>query len=200
MEGISEIYDWTFEQVKKAILSHPRFTGYDHERVVRQAVEVYGSDNEDRVKKAILSFPRFASLNHERVVREVVEVYGSDNEDRVKKAILRFPGFAGLNHERVVRERTKLGRMAGMLDEETRDILLDMPISTGYSAKRYLAAFDIGRKLESEGIPRNREMLKAFTSLINKSPYVPESNRERISHIPDGREPPLLIAMRKRLS
>jgi len=53
---ISGIYGWSFDDVKRAVLTHPRFAGYDHERVVRQGIEVYGADNEDKVKRAILSF------------------------------------------------------------------------------------------------------------------------------------------------
>ncbi|PIO08735.1 hypothetical protein COU59_00360, partial [Candidatus Pacearchaeota archaeon CG10_big_fil_rev_8_21_14_0_10_34_12] len=84
---ISKVYGCTFEEVKKAVLSSPRFTGYDHERVVRQGVKVYGAENEDRVRKAVLSFPPFAGYDHERVVRQGVKVYGVDNEDRFKKAV-----------------------------------------------------------------------------------------------------------------
>ncbi|HLC57359.1 MAG TPA: hypothetical protein VJH95_02195, partial [Candidatus Nanoarchaeia archaeon] len=175
---ISEVYDWTFEEVKRAILTHPQFAGLDHERAIRQGIEVYGADNEDKIKRAVLSFPQFAGLDHERVIRQRIEVYGADNEDKIKRAILThppfsgldhervirqgievygadnedkikravlsFPQFAGLDHERVVRQKTRLGRMAGLTNKETISYLLDIPFLAGYSAKRYLAAFDIG--------------------------------------------------------
>jgi len=196
---ISGFYGWSFDEVKRAILSFPPFAGLDHERVVRQGIEVYGADNEDKVKRAILSFPPFAGLDHERVVRQGIEVYGADNEDKVKRAILTHPQFAGLDHERVVRQKTRLGRIAGLSDDEVINYLLDLPVLVSYSAKRYLAALDIGRQLESEGFPQDERMLKAFFSYFIKSPYVPNSNRKRISQVISDKEPPLLRSMRKRL-
>ena len=165
LNKISGIYDWTF----------------------------------DNVKKAILGFPPFAGLDHERVVREGVEVYGANNKDRVKKAILGFPPFASYDHERVVRQKTRLGRMTGLTDEETIDYLLDKPVLASYSAKRYLAAFDIGRQLEREGFTQDDRMLGAFFSYFGKSPYVPDFDKKRISQIEGYEDPPLLTAMRKRL-
>jgi len=129
---ISGIYECSFEEVKRAILNFPPFAGYDHERVVRQGIAVYG------------------------------------DEDKVKRAILIHPQFAGLDHERVVRQKTRLGRIAGLTNEETIDYLLDIPVLAGYSAKRYLAAFDIGRQLKREGFPQDDRMLEAFFSYISK--------------------------------
>ena len=183
------------ERVKRTMLMHPQFAGLDHERVVRQGVEVYG--DEERVKRAMLMHPPFAGYNHERVVRQGVEVYG--DEERVKRAILMHPPFAGLDHERVVRQKERLGKIAGLTNEETIDYILDNPVLASYSAKRYLAAFDIGRQLEREGFPQDERMLKAFLMYYSKSPYVPDSNRKRISQVVSDKEPPLLIVMRKRL-
>ena len=125
-------------------------------------------------------------------------VYNCTFED-VKKAVLSFPPFAGLDHERVVRQKTRLGRIAGLSDDETINYLLDLPVLTGYSAKRYLAGFDIGRQLEKEGFQQDERMLKAFFSYKSKSPYVPDTDRKRISQVVGFKEPPLLTAMRKRL-
>ena len=152
----------------------------------------------DSVKRAILSFPQFAGLDHERVVRQGTEIYG--DEERVKRAILSLPQFASLDHERVVRQKTRLGRLAGLTNEETIDYLLRVPSLAGYSAKRYLAAFDIGRQLEREGFVQDEKMLEAFLLYCNKSPYVPGTSRKRISQVVSDKKPPLLIAMRKRLA
>lgn len=130
---------------------------------------------------------------------EIVGIYKCPFEE-VKRAVLSFPPFAGLDHERVVRQKTRLGRMAELSNKETIDYLLDLPVLASYSAKRYLAAFDIGRQLGREGFPQNKEMLSAFLSYFSKSPYVPGSNRMRLSQVANAREPPLLIYMRKRLS
>ncbi len=187
------------DKVKRAVLNFPPFAGYDHERVVRQGIAVYGADNENKVKRAVLTHPPFAGYDHERVVRQGIAVYGADNEDKVKRAVLNFPQFAGLDHERVVRQKTRLGRMAGLSDEEAINYLLDLPVLASYSARRYLAGFDIGRQLEREGFPQDERMLKAFFSYFRKSPYVPDSNRKRISQVVSDKEPQLLKAIRKRL-
>ena len=164
-DKISRVYGWNFENLKRAVLSFPRFAGYDHERVVRQGLEVYGADNKDKFKRAVLS----------------------------------FPPFAGLDHERVVRQKTRLARMAGLSNEEAINYILDLPVLASYSAKRYLAAFDIGRLLEREGFLQDEIMLKVFFSYCANSPYVPDFSRKRISQIASDKEPPLLKSMRKRL-
>ena len=194
-DKISGVYECSFEDVKRSVLSFPAFASLDHERAVRQGVEVYG--DEERVKRAMLMHPPFAGYNHERVVRQGVEVYG--DEERVKRAMLMHPQFAGLDHERVVRQKERLGKIAGLTNEETIDYILYNPVLASYSAKRYLAAFDIGRQLEREGFPQDERMLKAFLMYYSKSPYVPDSNRKRISQVVSDKEPPLLIVMRKRL-
>ena len=125
-------------------------------------------------------------------------IYGCDFDD-IKRAILSFPPFAGYDHERVLRQKTRLGRMAGLSNEEAVNYLLDSPVLAGYSAKRYLAAFDIGRQLEREGFVQDDKMLGAFFSLYMKSPYVPGFKRKRISQVISDKDPPLLMAMRKRL-
>ena len=129
---------------------------------------------------------------------EICRVYGC-TFDKVKRAILNHPQFAGYDHRRSVRQETRLGRMAGLPDEKTVNYLLDTPVLAGYSTKRYLAAFDIGRQLEREGFPQDERMLKAFLMYCSKSPYVPDSNRKRISQVVSDKKPPLLIVMRKRL-
>ena len=177
---------------------HRRKNGQELTDLFNEICRVYGCTF-DKVKRAILSFPPFAGLDHGRVVRQGVEVYGADNEDKVKRAILIHPQFAGYDHRRVVRQETRLGRMAGLSDEKTVNYLLDTPVLAGYSTKRYLAAFDIGRQLKNEGFSQDERMLKAFFSYNNKSPYVPGTNKKRISQVISDKEPPLLIAMRKRL-
>ena len=190
------------EEAKKLAES----TGFHHRKKTRQELTdlfnkisgVYNCTFEE-VKRAVLSFPRFAGYDHERVVRQGIKVYGVVNKDKVKRAVLSFPQFAGLDHERVVRQKTRLGRMARLSDREVINYLLDVPALAGYSAKRYLAAFDIGRQLESEGFSQDERMLKAFFSYSVKSPYVPDTKRKRISQVVSDKEPPLLKAMRKRL-
>ncbi len=186
-------------KVKKSTLSFPQFADYDHKRVVREAVEVYGIENESKVKKSTLSFPPFAGLDHERVVREAVEVYGIENESKVKKASLSFPQFAGYDHERVVRQMSRLGKIVGLEMEKVIEKILKTPALAGYSVKRYLAGLGVCRKLQNEGFENNDYMLRAYFNNLGKSPYVPNSDRKRISQVENGEEPPLLTAMRKSL-
>src|SRR3989344_5653567 len=167
---------------------------FHHKRKSRQELTdlfnkisgIYGCDLE-RIKRAILTHPPFAGYDHERVVRQGIEVYG--DEERVKRAILTHPQFAGYDHERVVRQKTRLGRIAGLTNEEAIDYLLNMPVLADYSAKRYLAAFDIGRQLEREGFPQDNRMLEAFFLYYIKSPYVPDTKRKRISQVSSDKEP-----------
>jgi hypothetical protein len=182
--------------VKKAVLSFPPFAGYDHQRVVNEATKIYG--DKERVKKAVLSYPQFAGLDHQRVVNEATKIYG--DKERVKKAVLSFPPFAGLDHQRVVRQRKILGKIAKLPNQEVIDRILDSPILAGYSVKRYLAAFDVARQLEQEGFSQDRRMLNSFFLYSVKSPYVPNTDRRRISQVINGEEPPLLRYMRKRLA
>ncbi|MDP3734711.1 MAG: hypothetical protein Q8R37_05775, partial [Nanoarchaeota archaeon] len=108
--NITTIYECSDDVIKKAVLKHPQFAGYDHHRVITEAAAEYG--DADAVKKAVLKFPPFAGLDHQRVVEEATAVYG--NEEAVKKAVLKHPQFAGYDHHRVLRQKTKLGRMAGL--------------------------------------------------------------------------------------
>ena len=193
--GISETYKCDLDQIKEAVLKSPQFAGYDHERVVREANEVY--NNEDKVKEAILKHPRFAGYDHKRVVREANEVY--QNEDKVKEAILKWPQFAGLDHERVVRQKSRLGRLVGLNKQEVIDKILTKPSLAGYSARRYIAGLDIGNMLAEEGFEPDEQMLKAFFNHNSRSPYVPNTRRLRISKVENGEEPPLLVYMRKSL-
>ena len=58
---------------------------------------------------------------------------------------------------------------------------------------------DVARTLEQEGFSQNETMLNTFFNYPSKSPYVPKTNRKRISQVRDGNEPPLLKAMRNSL-
>ncbi|MBI5072933.1 hypothetical protein HZA99_03880, partial [Candidatus Woesearchaeota archaeon] len=141
--------------------------------------------------------PPFANLDHARVVREATAVY--ENEAGVKAAVLKHPQFAGLDHARVVRERVRLGAYVGLSRKESIDLLLKNPVFAGYSAKRYLAGMDIARTLHTEGFLLDEIMHNAYFSNISKSPYVPGSKKQRVSHVQDYKEPPLMTAMRKYL-
>ncbi len=181
--------------VKAAILKYPQFAGLDHARVIQDAVAVY--ENEAGVKVAILKFPQFASLGHARVVRDAVAVY--EDETGVKAAILKVPAFASLDHARVIRDATRLGKYISFSKQEITEVLLKNPLFAGYSARRYIAGLDVARALYQEGFAWNETMQKAYFLNISKSPYVPGTLKQRVSHVAQYTEPPLLIAMRKYL-
>ncbi len=81
---------------------------------------------------------------------------------------------------------------------DVTEIILNKPVLSSYSAKRDIAVIDIGRKLESEGFDVD-DLFQIYLRNNTKSPYVPESNRRRISQVENGKEPPLLITIRKSL-
>ncbi len=222
--GIVRVYGWSTSEVLKVVRKFPRFTGFDHVRVMREVTEIYG--DEDRVKKAILLSPQFAGLNHKRVMREATEIYGDEDrvksiilnwpqfasydhervvkqavevykdEEKVKKAILANPSFAGVDHERVMQQKSRIGRIIGLGREEIVGLILKRPVLANYSFRRDLAVVDLGRKLVTEGYGgREKEMVQAYLSYCGQSPYVPGTNRKRISQA-EGEEPPLLKKMR----
>jgi hypothetical protein len=127
-QRIADVYDCDQDTVKGAVLKFPQFAGYDHERAVREAAEVYG--DAEAVKKAVLKYPPFAGYDHERVVRDAAEVYG--DAEAVKKAVLKFPPFANLDHDRVVREAVEVYGDA----EAVKKAVLKYPPFAGYDHER----------------------------------------------------------------
>ena len=182
--------------VENAYFHHKEKTREEFQALFENIARAY-SCSQAEVIKAILAFPPFAGLNHERVVREGTEVY--HDEKAVKKAILAHPQFAGLNHERVVRQKGKVGRIIGINQGEILRKILEKPVLAGYSAKRYLAAIDIGRELHGKGYAA-KDIISAFFCYPAKSPYVPETKKLRISHVENYEKPPLMIAMEKYLA
>lgn len=196
LQRIGEIYGADVEIVKALVSKHPQFGGLDHERVVREAIAVYG--DEGGVRKAVIKWPQFANYNHERVVSRAAVVFG--DEDGVRMAIMKCPQFAGIDHRKALLQLSRLGSIAGMAEEEVIRRVLRNPVLACYSTKRYLAALDIARSLEKEGFAPDKDMLEAYFRYVTKSPYVPGSRRGRISQYPAScPEPPLMGAMRKSL-
>ncbi|MGI0100957.1 MAG: hypothetical protein ACREBH_04560 [Candidatus Micrarchaeaceae archaeon] len=200
IRDVEEAYGCTKEQAVKAILVQPTFAGLDHQRVIIGIEKAYGFTKGQAVK-AILAQPQFAGRDHQRAIIGIEEAYGC-TKGQASKAVLAFPSFACLDHQRVARQLLRIGRMAGLSAGEVKDGILKNPVSAGYSAKRYLAAVDIARHLNAEGIGNNEEMLHVWKIYIARSPYVPETNRLRITQaIKQGlykEEPPLMKIMRRR--
>ena len=137
--------------------------------LLEELVSIGFSEEEAKILAESNGFHHKRKSSHELtdLFNKISGIYECSFEE-VKRAILIHPQFAGLDHERVVRQKTRLGRIAGLTNEETIDYLLDIPVLAGYSAKRYLAAFDIGRQLKREGFPQDDRMLEAFFSYISK--------------------------------
>ena len=209
---LAKLYNTDVNTIIDCILKFPQFAGLDHTRVLKQLEEVYGKQNKQKLIDCILKHPQFASYGHEHILKQLEEVYGKQNKQKIIDCILKFPQFAGLDHERVLRQKTRIGRLIGLTEQEVIDLILKKPVLAGCSYKRDLAVLDIMRNLAAEiELPKDKEMLNIWTSYISKSPYVPNHNRQRISHMTNpkrmlyrpnqkAQEPPLMKTLRKRLT
>ncbi|MEK6924029.1 MAG: hypothetical protein AABW54_02215, partial [Candidatus Micrarchaeota archaeon] len=118
--------------------------------------------------------------------------------------VLSHPPFAGLDHARVVRQLSRVGRLIGLSKTIILRRLLRKPVLASYSAKRYVAALRIGRRLcllrKSRG---NAKLLATALKKYVKSPYVPGTNRLDIDRAErrgiSGGEPPLMKYLRGKL-
>ena len=149
----------------------------------------------------------FAQRNSNKSAEEIKEKIKTiantylTTETVIRKAVLSFPPFASYDHQRVLRQLSRTGRIAGLNENEVIERILKNPVFAGYSAKRYLAAIDIGRELRKEGIP-DVSITRTWFSYLSKSPYVPDTKRLRIAQAAKQDihgEPPLMTVMRKRL-
>lgn len=104
----SETYEVTESEIRKLIVKHSGFAGYDHLRVLEYAKEVYGEENKEAIIKTIFKFPPSAGLNHSRVLSQAKKVYGEENENAIIKTILKHPPFVGYNHSRVLEQAKKV--------------------------------------------------------------------------------------------
>ncbi|MFH1095623.1 MAG: hypothetical protein V1728_05395 [Candidatus Micrarchaeota archaeon] len=125
---IASIYGISDSEVRQTILSHLQFAGYDHSRVIEQAIQAYGKDNEPLIKKAILSFPQFAGLDHSRVLNQlgrIGRIAGLEIEE-VKQAILSRPILAGYSTVRylaVIDVFRQLAREKDLTMHESKDFV-----------------------------------------------------------------------------
>ena len=98
---IAEIYNVNSDTIRKAVLTHPPFAGYDHIRVINGIKEAYGCTDE-QAAKAVLTHPRFAGLDHARVLRQQTKIgrlIGVE-EDMIHNEILKNPHLAGYSAKR----------------------------------------------------------------------------------------------------
>ena len=124
------------------------------------------------------------------------------DKNKICEAILKFPPFAGLDHERVIRQKTRIGRLIGIGKSEVINILLKNPVLASCSYKRDLAVLDVMRKLAMETqLPFDKDMLNIWLKNYANSPYVPNTNRKRISQVKDktAQDPKLLKVLRKKV-
>ncbi len=168
-------------EVRQAIAEYPSFFSRSPHKVVRSAARAYGVRSA-QIVKAIRTSPTFAGRNHERVIREALLVYGPEREAAVKHAFLSMPEITALDHARIVRHGVRLGKLVGMSDTEVKDWLLKKPVLASYAPRRYIAALDVGRQLNAEGIPNDSKMLDTWLrTYLGASPYVPGLNRVRVT-------------------
>ena len=157
---------------------------------------------ESVVRSAISTFPPFANYDHQRVLKGLEEAYGFTREQSAK-AISTHPQFASYDHQRVLRQLSRVGRMVGLSRGSVIGKIQERPVLASYSAKRYLAAIDVGRHLKREGNYNTEEMLAAWFGLASKSPYVPGMGRTSLTQVLRKNncttEPPLMGALRKKI-
>ncbi len=161
---------------------------------------IYNTDA-DSVRDAITKFPPFAGYDHKRVVEGIREVYGWSAED-AGKAVFKHPPFAGLDHKRVMRQLGRIGRIIGLDEDRTKESILHNPVIAGCSTKRYLAAIDVVNHLRTEGELSDKDAIRLCLSYISKSPYVPGTDRLRITQVlrrggEYTEDPPLMVTLRK---
>lgn len=125
----------------------------------------------------------------------IAQVYGCIRDD-VFSCVRSFPPLAGYDHVRVVREKERLGRLFGISVESIIDALLKKPRLAGCARRRDLAVVDIGRTLAREYDVDAQTLFDAYFVYFTKSPYVPGSRRQRISHVPGYEAPPMMKKMR----
>lgn len=182
----------------KAVLGFPPFANLDHQRVISGILGVYKCTKEAAADVVFLH-PRFAGLNHQRVMKAIRETY-TCTEEQASKAVLAFPQFAGYDHKRVIRQLGRISRMINIQENELKELILQTPVFGSYSAKRYLATIDVVRHLDTK-VLTNKMLFRAWKSNSTKSPYVPDTQRLRITEaLRRGlytNEPQLMTALRK---
>ena len=102
LEEICEFYNISDSILEYILDSHLQFAGLNHERVVREAVGVYGFENEGRIKESVLKHPPFAGLNHKRVLRQKIRIGRmiGFSPSEVKGILLAYPIQAGCSYKR----------------------------------------------------------------------------------------------------
>ncbi|VVB68560.1 Uncharacterised protein [Candidatus Norongarragalina meridionalis] len=230
VEKISSTYFCSPEKARSMIVSFPPLAALNHDRVMRELLEVYS--DETAVRKAVLAFPWFAGRNHAKLIVKLTRIYG--DEEAVKRAVLKSPSFVGHDHKKLVAKLTRIygdeeavkrallifhlysydqdrllqrlgriGHLIGLDEEQVKRLIMKNPRLVGNSPRRLIAALDVGRELAKEGIPNDSKMLEVWLELHMNSPYVPGTDRLRISKARrmgvSDEEPPLTNVLRRRL-
>ena len=199
VDGIRDVYGWSKEEVGRAVFKFTPFAGLDHERVVDGVRDVYGWSKEE-VGRVVFKHPQFAGYDHERVVDGIRDIYGWRKEE-VGRVVFKFPQFAGLDHQHVMRKLSRIGRIAGLDEDTVKEEIMERPALAGFSAKRYLAVIDVVMHLRTEGELSDSRAVDLCRSYFSKSPYVPGTDRLRITQaLKRGdyeADPPLMVTLRK---
>ncbi len=153
---IAEIYNVNSDTIRKAVLTHPPFAGYDHTRVINGIKDTYKYTDE-QAAKAVLTHPPFAGYDHIRVINGIKEAYGCTDE-QAAKAVLCFPPFAGYDHTRVI---NGIKEAYGCTDEQAAKAVLTHPRFAGLDHARVLRQqTKIGRLVGVEEDMIRNEILK----------------------------------------
>lgn len=195
---VTDAYGCAPEKAKAIIMSHPPFGCRNHQKGIKKVEDAYGCTTAE-AKKMILARPEFLYRDHEKGITNIEEAYGCTRE-RAISAIHEFAPFVDLDHNRVIRQLSRIGRLAGLEGSEVKAGILEKPIRAGYSARRYVAAMDVARRLNREGIS-NEALFDSWKIYISWSPYVPGTNRLSMTQAEKSgkpnEEPPLMKMLRK---
>lgn len=188
----------SIEVIKKLFLKHPSFIFKNPKDSIKSLVKVYGRENKSHIIDLILRHPQFISYNHKDNLEILAKLY-EVGVDEIKKVSLSHPQFLGYNHTRVIKQKSRLGRLIGLSDLEVKNLILKHPISAGCSYMRELGIFDVVRELKNqEGIDIN---LNQILNNYSRSPYVPNTNRLRLSKVKKNHNlvdlPPLYHKLKK---
>ena len=182
------------------ITNHKRKTPEEIKGKITKIAKAYGT-NENQIRKAIHKFPRFATYNHGKKIKQTTQTYG--NKNQVKQATLKFPPFIGYDHQRINKELTSIARWINITPKQIKKQILKNPVLASYSTQRWIAILDIAIQLKKEGHETNQTMLKQILKYFPYSPYVPKTNKQRITQAKrknNTTPPPLLKKLRTTLS
>lgn len=176
---VAEAYNCTKAKAVRAIMAYPALLGHDHQKVLNDMMIAYGHTRESAAKAAI-SYPQMVGVNPFKAVDNIMGIYGWTRQ-QAQQAVRAHSRFVSYDHAKKLRRLAMIGRIIGIDEDRLREELLKKPELVGHSIKRHLAVIDVFLWTdEARGVP-NEELLQWWLKNYIKSPYVPDTERLRIT-------------------